>query len=192
MNYRRNEDKMMCWDPCRPLYNNVLATELTPAGMTEPVTLDEVKRKLRIMLSTTDFDDELTDLITQCRQMFEEVLGVSMMQRTVYAVLQNQIGNIELPYGGNIQTITDAKDIDGNTIDTANYKIRGQGFKFLETKYDWIALTYTVDPYVPDGLKEALLREIVWRFNHRGDEENDSNGLHAREALKYKRGSWLL
>lgn len=175
----------------RPLYNSVLSLNLTPEDTVEPVTLAEVKRKLRIMDTTTDYDTELTDLITQCRQMFETVLGVSMIQRTVYAVLQNEVGNIELPYGP-VNTITDAQDKDGNNIDAANYMIRGVEFQFLETKYDWIALTYTANAYKPAGLKEALLREICWRFNHRGDEAGDSDGLHAREALKYKRGSWLL
>ena len=175
----------------KPLYNNVLSVALSPEDMTEPVTLAEVKRKLRIMESTTEFDDELNDLITQCRQMFEEVLGISLIQRSVYAVLQNQLGNIELPYGP-INTVTNAQDKNGNSIDAANYEVLGQGFQYLETKYDWIGLTYTTNADTREGLKEALLREICFRYNHRGDEDNDSNGLHAREALKYKRGSWLL
>lgn len=177
--------------PAKPLYNAVISTVFGPEDTTEPITLAEVKRKLRIMDATTDFDTELNDLITQCRQMFEEVLGVSMIQRTVYAVLQNQLGNMELPYGP-LNAVTSAQDKDGNTIDANSYNIIGEKFAYLETKYDWIGLTYTVNAYAPAGLKEALLREIAWRFNHRGDEENDSNGLHAREALKYKRGSWLL
>lgn len=196
MNYRTNEDKRFCWEPCGPLYNNVIGHHFDNESQTEPVSLDEAKDWLKITFD--DADDELTGLISEVRQIFEEVLGLSLIPRYVLAELRFQLGDgMELPFGP-VDVVTAAFDRDLNLIEEANYEISSEvDFKYLRTKYDYIKLGYnagysdTTIP-LPKGLKNAMLREIAWRYNHRGDEQGDSNAIHAKEAYKYRRGSWLL
>jgi hypothetical protein len=59
---------------CRPAYNAVLGHFFENESATEPVSLDEAKDWLKITFD--DADDELTGLISEVRQIFEEVLGV--------------------------------------------------------------------------------------------------------------------
>jgi uncharacterized phiE125 gp8 family phage protein len=194
MDFFRNVQDLPCNDRKRPAYNAVLGHFFENESPTEPVSLDEAKDWLKITFD--DADDELTGLISEVRQIFEEVLGLSLITRDVGAELQFEIGSrMELPYGP-VDSVTAAIDADGNGIDAANYEISSDvEFKYLKTKYDYIKLFYTAgysELTIPRGLKNAMLREIAWRYNHRGDEQGDSNAIHVKEAYKYRRGSWLL
>lgn len=200
MNYRRNEDKWPCYDSAKPLYNAVLDLSFGSEGA-EELTLAEVKRHLLIDELNTDHDNYLSILIPASRRAVEKYTGRSIVRKTMTVILQNQLGNIELPYGP-VVDITSVKDIEGNDIDADSYEVRGESFKYLETRYDWVKLTYTtaydvgVDPTVDPGfvdLLHAVLCEIAWRFEHRGDEVN-VGGLSPMAkgiAAQYRRQTWL-
>lgn len=178
----------------RPLDNTVLDVQFAGEAdpVVEPITLEQVKRRLKMELTNTDSDDLLNELIAETRQMFEQSLGISLIDRQVTAVLQNELGGIELPYGPiNDAIAIVANDKDGNVIATSAYQIGGTDYRNLVTPYKWIQLVYSAKQLVPLGLRMCLLREIVYRFNHMGDEQLDSEGLHVKEAYKYSRKLWL-
>lgn len=52
---------------------------VTEAPASEPITLDDAKRQLKIVLSDTSYDDELTPLITDARQWIERRYGLSII-----------------------------------------------------------------------------------------------------------------
>jgi uncharacterized phiE125 gp8 family phage protein len=55
-------------------------TLITPANI-EPITLDEVKQRLRL-IGNGDFDSELTRLITVAREMCERITGRDLINKT--------------------------------------------------------------------------------------------------------------
>lgn len=175
-------------------YNHVLGHEFQTETGSEPVTLAEAKEHMNVTF--TDDDAYITALITQVRQIFEEVLRVTIKQRSNASALQFQIGQrMELPFGP-VLDVTFAADENGTSIAFEDLKLIDElpgGFWALKVKYDYIKLTYTSGWTVfPLGLKNAILREIAWRYQHRGDVVQDSDTIHVKEAYKYKRGSWLV
>jgi hypothetical protein len=179
----------------RPLYNNVLDVKFSgeSSDPVEPVGIIQLKRRLRIDEANADFDTLLDELRKEVRDLFEQTLGISLIKRTITAILQNELGNIELPYDYADSTVTVvATDKQGNAINATDYDLRGTNYRVLETVYDWIQIQYGVDPVVPLGLRMCILREIIYRFEHNGDEKLDSEGIHVKEALKYSRKTWLL
>jgi len=170
-------------------YNDIIEVQVTTdvAGLAaEPVTLDMVKRHLNLLFDTTGsavFDDDdtyLTDLVTQCRESMEESLNVSMAVKTYRAILRNECGGIEIPYGP-VTAITSVKDIDAVLlVDGDTYQLRGNQFKWLESPVScYVDIIYTsgyTPANIPKGLKRALLEEIAFRYNNRGDGTNKFAG----------------
>lgn len=202
MNYRRNEDK---WPvaPYYNTYNDVISTsvldgatgELIPV---EPITLVEAKTHMKV-----DFADEdtyITGLITQCRGLMETATGRSLVTKTVIAIVRNERGDIELPYGP-VRSITSVFDEDNTELILLDEDYELRGLDFL-TVYSPLS-TYTKFTYtaghttanMPRGLKQALLELISYHYHHRGDNEvtaEDYNKRLHQLAAPFKRHSWLL
>jgi uncharacterized phiE125 gp8 family phage protein len=170
-------------------YNDIIEVQVTTdvaAFANEPVTLDEVKRHLNLLFDTTgsyDFDDDdtyLTALVSQCRESVEQWLGISMAAKTYRAILRNECGGIEIPYGP-VTGVTSVKDIDGVVlVVTDGYQLRGNQFQWIEKPVScYIDIVYTsgyTPANIPKGLKHALLEEIAFRYNNRGDQTNKFAG----------------
>lgn len=176
----------------RPLYNAVLEARLLPTSL-EPVTLVEVKAHLKIDFS--DEDNYLTALITSCRSALERYTGVSISGHTIVAVLKNECGNIELPYGPVVFPINDIEflDIDGEVIDSADMILTGDTFLRLSTITDYVKVTYVTgynSSTLPQDLKYAVLEEIAFRYHNRGSVEGVSAG--ARGFADNHKRTWLL
>lgn len=138
---------------------------LTPSDSV--VTVDEIKTELKIDFN--DEDDYIADLITLCQARVESFCGVSMSTRTLQAVICNNEGNIEIPYGP-IISITSAFDQDGNDITTILTTL-GISFKTIRTpNYQYINLTYVAgyaSDNLPLDLKKAIKQEIAFRYRYR-------------------------
>ncbi len=167
-------------------YNDIIEVQVTAGPETEPLTLDEVKRHLNLLFDTAgsyDFDDDdtyLNALIGECRQAMEEILGIGLALKSYRAILRNECGGIEIPYGP-ISTIGDIKDIDGTLlVDGETYQLRGLEFKWIESPVScYIDIEYSAGystVNIPKGLKRALLEEIAFRYNNRGDQTNKFAG----------------
>lgn len=168
----------------------------------EPVTLDEVKRHLNLLFDTSgsyvfnDDDTYLTELVSECRESLEQALGVSMAVKTYKAILQNECGGIEVPYGP-MGTVTTVKDIDGVVLVAADsYILRGNQFQWFESPVScYIEVVYTAGytaTTIPKGLKRALLEEIAFRYNNRGDTNPGLSEGAMNLAARYSRKSLVV
>jgi uncharacterized phiE125 gp8 family phage protein len=170
-------------------YNDIIEVQVTTDVANfaaEPLTLDMVKRHLNLLFDTTGsavFDDDdtyLTELVSQCRESMEQYLGLSMAVKSYRAILRNECGGLEIPFGP-VTAIASVKDIDAVLlVDGDTYQLRGNQFKWLESPvscYTDIVYTSGYTPAnIPQGLKRALLEEIAFRYNNRGDQTNKFAG----------------
>ena len=172
-------------------YNALISVEVIVDVSAEPVTLQEVKQHLNMEFDTDgsyDFADDdtyLMDTITDAREALERVTGYSMAPKTLSATINNSLGGSDLPYGPVI-SITSVIDDEGETVDAET-----QGGKIVTCG------SYQVVEYeagyetLPASLRRALLDEIAWMYNHRG-EENDVTKQNRRLAKLNKKLTWLL
>jgi uncharacterized phiE125 gp8 family phage protein len=161
----------------RAAENAVLESIPATTGTEVFTTLTEIKAHL----NKTDSDDDtyLINLQKQCRQAIENFCSISIVGKTVTCIVKNGRGNIELPWGphGSVVTI---HDIDGNAIAASNYILRGVMWKYLESPTsDYIKIVINAGysatgAAVPESLKLAILNEIAYRYEHRGDENQES------------------
>lgn len=181
-------------------YNDVIEVQVVTDITVEPVTLIEVKRHLNLQFDTsgsydfTDDDTKLTALIIQCREAMEQYTGLSFAGKTLKAILRNDCGGIEIPFGP-VTAITSIKDVDGIAIvATTGYTVRGNQFKWIEYPCScYLEVNYTAGyTALPSGLKRALLEEIAFRYVNAGDQTGPGLCQSAIElAARYSRKSLI-
>lgn len=167
--------------------NRVLDVLFDDEG-TEPVTLADVKAQARI--ETDDEDALLNSYITAARQMIEGYLNVSLVERVVTANLLNELGDIYLPYGPIGEITSFVQDhAPEDKIDADIYKLRGQQFKRISTAFDdSITVTYTVGyATVPQYLKVAVLQQVAFMYENRGDVEKVLSPDVKNSLAQYRR-----
>ena len=203
--------------------NNIIDIRRTSTG--NPllvVTLAEAKAQC--IVTYTDDDTLITSLITKAIKHVENYCNISILAQTVIltADLYNEW---ELPYGPvtGIQSVKTRAANEGSGPQTYNTATSGWGYDgeefltFIPSEFGQFDVNapYTGNPTypypnryriqytagytaVPDDLKQAVLLQIAWLYEHRGDEEASkydwTPGVCAA-ALKfadaYKRQSWL-
>lgn len=156
----------------------------------EPVTLAEAKKHLIV---TFDDDDQyITDLISQARQSIESYIHCSIVRKfaTVIIRAENRIrlmfsssenrepAEVELPYGPVVGTpdVTDMSLASGDIhISGAGaWEFEGLGFKKIRVYPGQYMITYETgyQNSLPRDLKRAILEEIAFRYENRGDSTN--------------------
>ena len=166
-----------------------METTLKVAPVVEPISLDEVKRHVRIDIDETDHDDYLQDLITVARDQVEMITWRRLVTQTWYAYLQGWPRGkyIELPFGS-LQSVTAVKytDVDGDesTWDNTEYIVGTdyqKGRITLADGYTWPSETlYPSNPIeaefvcgyglavsVPPQIKHAIKMIISELFENR-------------------------
>jgi hypothetical protein len=140
-------------------YNAVISASFEYGEtVAEPVTLQEAKDWCRI--DVPDDDALITSLITGARIICENYSGLSFVTKTVTAVLVNGLGNIDLPYGPVAGAVT-YTEIDGTAI---------TGYDISDGRLDRFKASYTAGyGTLPQNLKTALLNQIAWMNQNRGD-----------------------
>lgn len=191
-----------------PNYNNFWdATDITyeSGTVTEPVTVQEVKNYLRlegfvdinespadsISDSEFDYDDSLIgDFIKAGRELFEQKCGLSLVPKTIQAMITNMCGEQEILYGP-VRTISELLDSDGNAITT--FTTSGVQWKRLMTpRYKDMKITYEAGyTTIPAPIKIDLLRTIAFMYINRGDMDAQVDEFTGRLAGKYSRNSYL-
>lgn len=209
--------------------NRLIDIKQTESSPTEPLTLAQVKSQL--IITSTDDDTLLTDLITQARRVVEEFCAISIVPKTIIMIAD--LGKEwELPYGpvtgiqgvetrignegsgpGTYQTETSGWTTDGS--DFLSFRPSGVGgfnpgspftghFQWGPYASPWACamnryrITYATgyNP-VPDALKLAILNEIAYRYENRGEQQELKLGIGgiceaARIlALPYQRKLWF-
>lgn len=169
-------------------FNTILSVKRAFSTPTEPVTLSEVKTHLNITF--TDYDSYLTAMITQVRELAEQMTGLAIVTQTVTAAVRNELGGVHLPYGP-VVSVTSCVDINGDAVD---YETFGVDHLQVSTLSDYLKFVYVSGfTTVPSGLKRAILEEVAYQWNHRGDEILDGLSPQAKRKFKtYKVNTWLL
>lgn len=182
--------------------NNFFSIDPSSPG-TPPVSLAEAKSHL--VVDFTDDDTYITNLISQCIDAIEQYCAVAITPKTI-TLIADIVREFELPYGP-VTTFTSASlktDINTYTAMTANsaYEVDSslQFPRFIPYTCGRIKLIYTVGygTNLPNGLKLAILNEIAFRYENRGDGTNRyaqqnvgvSEGSQAL-ANPYRRLAWL-
>ena len=154
----------------------IVDIKFTESSPTEPCTLAEAKTHLKV--DSTDYNDKITALITACRKKLERWLGVSIVEKTIELTVDFTEEDY-LPYGP-VSAISEVKVRTGTETDgTPEWEIL-TGDDYTTDGEDYIVfnssllgrhkITYTAGyATCPEDLKEALLQEIAYRYENRGD-----------------------
>lgn len=162
----------------------------------EPVTLAEVKAHLRVDFA--DDDTLLSSMITAARQIIEDYCHISLVQKTITLTLEasdkpkslfvqpwqvrEQFNSFELPYGP-VKSVSSVTSIasDGTSVIScvlnSDYYLTGTSFKTIKiiNNFPNNILVYIVGyTILPGPLKLAVLNEIAYRYESRGDPQNIS------------------
>jgi len=174
-------------DPFPELQPNEAVTVLYIASggavqVTEPVTLAQAKAWLRV--THDDEDDIISALITAARQRCEGLINKSFVERTVTAIVRNDLGNIKLPYGP-VNTVSSVSDSEGGEYGSGDYNITGISDKRLGYPMaSYVKVVYTAG-YValPEQFKTAIKMQLSWMYTHRGDDEGTVIAPDAKAIL---------
>ena len=149
----------------------------------EPVTVAEVKDYCKIDTGSQD-DTLLAELITTAREQAEDFTGLSIVNRTVTAVLNNSCGGIFLPYCPFISLLS-IKDSDGAVIDTGDYILSGMMFPQLITPtWDRLTLVYTAGYGIPPSrIITAIKQQVFFLYENRGENPLINRGQEAAITL---------
>lgn len=154
---------------------------ITPAPI-EPITLDEVKQKLRL-IGNNDFDTELTRLIVVAREMCENATGRDLINKTYRGFLDSYCKVAEFRKS-KLQSIISVKYYKDNVLttftdyySTNEYDYSKLIFKSNFTHDDrlqaieieFIAGYGATANSIPTSLKEGMLAMVDWLFNNSGD-----------------------
>ena len=170
---------------------------ITPATI-EPITLDEVKQKLRL-IGNSDFDTELTRMITVAREMCERITGRDLINKTYKGFLDCYYNQVEFGKS-KLQSISSIKYYSNNilaTLSPSSYYFTNatdyaklvftQNFtadnRLQAIEIEFIAGYGATASTVPVSLKEAMLSFIDWLFNNSGDCTNEDS-LMARKLFQ--------
>lgn len=196
--------------PCYngPLFNNFWDhRDITYESgvVTEPVTVTEFKNYARLQgfvdddespsesLSNFSFDDTLIAVIIKAaRENFEEACGLSLIPKTIQAMITNLCGGQEIKYGP-VNSITELLDENGDAITSDNYTTSGvQWLRLMTPKYKDMKIKYSAGyTAVPAPLKIDLLRLCLYMYMNRGDDA-DVKGFVSQFAGKYSRRSAII
>lgn len=189
-------------------YNAVVSVEdiTDESDLSEPVTLQEVKDYIRLEgfvdidestadeLSDFDFDDDLIEgiIIPGARQLIEETAGISLIPKTLEAVITNLCGMIEIPYGPNV-VVSELLDCEGVEIESDNYRVVGNKWKNLQWPcYKHMKITYEAGyTTLPAALKLDLLRLCAYMYENRGDDPTIQK-FASQISSKYSRNTGII
>lgn len=172
--------------------NFTIGVNATEKGSTEPVTLSEAKQWCKVELSISEENTLLTELITTARQQCEGFLNISLTPKTIIAIVNNAGGGAELPYGPvkDSPAVTYA-DSEGTAI--TDVVLHGSLFKWIASPLaDYIKATYeTGYTTFPTEFKTAILQQIVWLYENRGDSTSAGQlSPMVKQSLKPYRRIW--
>lgn len=184
-------------------YNKVSEPVDGLTDQTEPVSLAYFKNYARIggfteqgagdPLTFTSDDELIADLITGAREALERWTGLALVNHNWSVQVTNLLGDVELPFSNGTITWGPLLDSDGAAI-TEFETTEGPVATISSPQYADMELTYLVQPVCPARLKMAICVEALYRYENRGDvQEQGSLSEKARAmAAPFKKVStWL-
>lgn len=163
---------------------------LIQPALIQPITLDEVKERLRLV-GNSDFDVELTRLITVATEYCEKITGRDLINKTWLGFL-DYFDCIAEFRKSKLQSINSIKYYQNNilqTVDSANYYFEKSNeyakLVFTESfspderlqsiEIEFISGYGTLANQVPPSLKEAVISFVVWLYSTSGDCSQESD-----------------
>lgn len=204
MNYRRNEDRRIAYEGAKVNFVHEVKdiSDSSPTAGDEPVTVDEVKEYLRLEgftavgASSTEFTDDdtlIAETIQAAREFIETYTKLSLIPKTLKALVTNMCGGLEIPAGPVTSTITGVYEEESGELEI---EISGFDFPKLKTLGEHMILTYEAgySDNLPKALKRAVLIQAGFMYMNRGETMDQKEPcVQARNlAAKYRRGSWLV
>jgi hypothetical protein len=183
-------------------------------AQTEPVSLSETKAHLNIEDTFTTDDALISGLISAARNQIENFCNISILSKLITCTLAYQsnagpykknfdrlfLGQgpydnqwFQLPYGP-IRGLLTVTAVDQTTIINMvlnqDYFLTGTQFLSIQfqSMYPNYILIYQAGwPSIPSGLKLAILNEVAFRYENRGDNTNRyaSQNVGLCEAAEY-------
>ena len=163
----------------------------------EPLTLAEAKKHLEIPTADTTHDDEVSDLITSARQIYERDTGLVIATRTVYENLDRWPAS-DWRVIHNINTWSAVQYYDtansqqtfssgSYSVDIPNRRIELNSLASWPTIYDrWDAVTLSYSAgftTVPEHHKSAVKLQLDILFELRGMTKDKAAVTQAYERL---------
>lgn len=190
---------------CVP-YNAVIDVQFEPVdGALPPVTLIEAKRHLNLQFDIdgayefNDDDTYIEELIQAATDAMSNFTGLSLIRRTVTAVLRNDKGGQRIPYGPYVSGFT-LMDAEGDDITSDDYTLLSS--MIIKPRCSYLAATYLAGYLpgdIPSALKFAVLHQVAFLYDSRGSQgkqyvaENIGISESARALAKpYRKTTWLL
>lgn len=154
---------------------------ITPAPI-EPITLDEVKQKLRLV-GNNDFDTELTRLIVVAREMCENATGRDLINKTYRGFLDyycevaefrksrlQSVVSVKYYFNDVLTTFTDYRNTHEYDYSRLIFNSNFTPDERLQAiEIEFIAGYGTTANSIPATLKEGMLAMVDWLFNNSGD-----------------------
>lgn len=156
----------------------------------EPITLSEAKSWLKMDGITAD-DTLITSLITQIRELAEEVSGRALVVKTI-EYFEDDYDEIKagvlLPFPNHNEIL----EVKVNDVDTYYVKTGLSQFKLhlgvvTSSLSQGINLyvKYTTLAYCPAGLKLAMMKEIAQAYEKRGSTSENSQAALTSSFINY-------
>ena len=182
MDFNRNVDKLEDYLG-GVSYNQILDVNNTATVATELFTVSAFKSQYA-KIDNSDEDTLIESLIIAARRMCENHVGINFIARTVIASINNLNGGTYLPFGP-VGAIASVSDIDGNVLQSGNYKITGSQFKQVQwPTEDYLVITYTGGyATCPADLITAVKAQTLYLYENRGDVQVIMNQQTGRVAI---------
>lgn len=176
-------------------------------GISEPVSVSEFKNYARLesfeddlgstanITNTTD-DDLIEDLLISAREDLESFTGRAFIPKEIRVTATNLAGMLELPYPpiGDMSALYYGWDFeeDGESAENniADLVLSGSERRHIVCPCDErMVIDYSCGygrgdtPRLPRRLKMAILVEAIYRYEHRGEELEDTGLCKAARQL---------
>lgn len=176
-------------------------TGSAPVTYTEPVTVADMKNYLRLQgymdegQSVSDFDTDdtlLSEMISSAREMVERHNGISIVSKALRVTVTNLAGGQIIPWGP-VNAISSFKDNKGVAITSDNYTITAQDEITLPLDCRMVIEYYAGYTDVPKSLKIAVMKQVAWDYDHRGNEQGfEICAAAIYHSRNYNRTPWLM
>jgi hypothetical protein len=162
--------------------NSILSFKVVTDYTAELVSLSDAKAWCRI--TDTSEDVLIVSIIKAATRRLERYTGRSFGEKSLQVIVNNSKGNIRLPYAP-IVSIDNVYDSNGVELTSIN-SLGGDDAYLVEPVADYLKINYTAGYTVlPVELKDAIKAQVLYMWNHRGDEKEFGGLSPMAKALAF-------
>lgn len=170
--------------------NTILDLKRVAVLGNEPVTLQEAKTQL--IVTDSDNDAKITELITVARQHLENYCSISIVYQRIQ-LIAILVGEWKLPYGPviGLESVEQAVNTTGSAplyeAQTDNFGLSGDWFNPAASAFKQ-RITYTAGyTTCPYDLKQVILKVIAHLYDNRGQSIKEDDIKQIMKAADHYR-----